>query len=98
MLTLVNLYVLLFTLLGVWIVYGRKKKSCKGSVCTLIVLGSGGHTAEMLALLKNFPLQKYSSRQYVLAATDRMSAQKAEQFESFQRFASSFWHSQTWFW
>ena len=35
----------------------------------------------MLALLKNFPLEKYSSRAYVVAATDKMSAQKAEHFE-----------------
>jgi hypothetical protein len=47
----------------------------------LNLLCIGGHTAEMLALLKHFPLEKYSSRAFVVAATDKMSAQKAQRSE-----------------
>ncbi len=117
MLNVIHLYLLIFTILGAYIVLGRrKKKPCKEDVRTLIVLGSGiatpllsaflqsqqhpaqesrhanlaagGHTAEMLALLKSFPLNKYSTREYVVAATDRMSAQKAERFESSQNLST----------
>eukprot|EP00013_Stygamoeba_regulata_P008378 CAMPEP_0177670078 /NCGR_PEP_ID=MMETSP0447-20121125/23866_1 /TAXON_ID=0 /ORGANISM="Stygamoeba regulata, Strain BSH-02190019" /LENGTH=179 /DNA_ID=CAMNT_0019177155 /DNA_START=346 /DNA_END=885 /DNA_ORIENTATION=- len=48
----------------------------------MIVLGSGGHTAEMLALLGRLPLQRYTPRLYVCADTDNHSAQKATAFES----------------
>ncbi|KAF3449886.1 hypothetical protein FNV43_RR05965 [Rhamnella rubrinervis] len=49
---------------------------------TLIVLGSGGHTAEMLNLLGRLPKDRFSSRVYIAAATDNMSLQKARLFES----------------
>lgn len=44
---------------------------------TMVVLGSGGHTAEMLMLLSNMNLAKHEPRCYVVAETDGMSAQKA---------------------
>lgn len=44
---------------------------------TLIVLGSGGHTAEMPALVKHLDKDKLQPRTYVVASTDRMGAQKA---------------------
>lgn len=49
---------------------------------TLIVLGSGGHTAEMINVL-NVLLQKdrFCPRFYVAAATDNMSLQKAHLLE-----------------
>ncbi|KAE7996245.1 hypothetical protein FH972_000981 [Carpinus fangiana] len=43
---------------------------------TLIVLGSGGHTAEMLNLLSVLQKERFSPRFYVAAATDNMSLQK----------------------
>lgn len=43
---------------------------------------TGGHTAEMLALLRGFDLQRYAPRTYYVAATDSMSSQKAHTFES----------------
>ncbi|KAK3113559.1 UDP-N-acetylglucosamine transferase subunit [Teratosphaeriaceae sp. CCFEE 6253] len=57
----------------------------------LIVLGSGGHTAEMLAMLSRAvtspdPAQKlnwkdYSHRTWVVSAGDSLSAQRAKEFE-----------------
>ncbi|CAH9110323.1 unnamed protein product [Cuscuta europaea] len=48
---------------------------------TLIVLGSGGHTAEMMNLLSALQDDRFKPRFYVAAATDNMSLQKAQGFE-----------------
>ncbi|CAH9070516.1 unnamed protein product [Cuscuta epithymum] len=48
---------------------------------TLIVLGSGGHTAEMMNLLSALQEDMFKPRFYVAAATDNMSLQKARGFE-----------------
>uniref|UniRef100_A0A7R9VZC0 UDP-N-acetylglucosamine transferase subunit ALG14 n=1 Tax=Chlamydomonas euryale TaxID=1486919 RepID=A0A7R9VZC0_9CHLO len=49
---------------------------------TMVVLGSGGHTAEMLKLMQAMDKARYSPRVYVVAATDKMSGRKAEDFEA----------------
>ncbi|KAK2373913.1 N-acetylglucosaminyldiphosphodolichol N-acetylglucosaminyltransferase [Trifolium repens] len=46
-------------------------------VSTLIILGSGGHTAEMLNLLAVLQKDRFYPRFYIAAATDNMSLQKA---------------------
>lgn len=51
-------------------------------VSTLIVLGSGGHTAEMLHIVGALDAQRYRPRVYVCAATDRLSASAAERLEA----------------
>ncbi|MCL4133577.1 UNVERIFIED_CONTAM: hypothetical protein GTU68_000001 [Idotea baltica] len=51
------------------------------SIRTLIFLGSGGHTGEMLKVVQEFDLQKYSPRFYVVALTDTMSSKKVLSFE-----------------
>jgi beta-1,4-N-acetylglucosaminyltransferase len=43
----------------------------------LCVLGSGGHTTEMLALLRALPTARYAPRTYVVAATDATSVPRA---------------------
>ncbi|KAK3430751.1 UDP-N-acetylglucosamine transferase subunit ALG14 [Eucalyptus grandis] len=48
---------------------------------TLIVLGSGGHTAEMLNLLSVLQKDRFTPRFYIAAATDNMSLQKARVME-----------------
>ncbi|KAJ6775877.1 GLYCOSYL TRANSFERASE-RELATED [Salix koriyanagi] len=49
---------------------------------TLIVLGSGGHTAEMINVLNVLLLKdRFCPRFYVAAATDNMSLQKAHLLE-----------------
>ncbi|CAA0823705.1 Unknown protein [Striga hermonthica] len=48
---------------------------------TLIVLGSGGHTAEMLNLLNAMQMERFKPRYYVAAATDNMSLEKARVLE-----------------
>ncbi|KAH6790242.1 UDP-N-acetylglucosamine transferase subunit ALG14-like protein [Perilla frutescens var. frutescens] len=52
-----------------------------GPLSTLIVLGSGGHTAEMLNLLAVMQMERFKPRYYIVAATDNMSLQKARVME-----------------
>ncbi|XP_057849211.1 uncharacterized protein LOC131060119 isoform X2 [Cryptomeria japonica] len=51
------------------------------SVKTLIVLGSGGHTAEMLNLVAVLKKERFYPRWYVAAATDNMSLERARTAE-----------------
>ncbi|KAG5456241.1 MAG: UDP-N-acetylglucosamine transferase subunit ALG14 [Olpidium bornovanus] len=53
---------------------GETRKIC-------VVLGSGGHTAEMLALLENVDLLIFRPRLYFLAMNDPISEAKARVFE-----------------
>merc|ERR1719499_440246 len=48
----------------------------RGSKRTLVVLGSGGHTTEMLRLLDSMPKEIYAPRYYFVANTDKMSIKK----------------------
>ncbi|KAJ4912571.1 hypothetical protein Rs2_07192 [Raphanus sativus] len=56
-------------------------KGASPSFTTLIVLGSGGHTAEMLSLLSVLRMDRFTPRFYIAAATDNMSLHKARSFE-----------------
>jgi beta-1,4-N-acetylglucosaminyltransferase len=47
----------------------------------LVVLGSGGHTAEMFSLLHSLDTLKYTHRSYVVSSGDAFSALKAKEFE-----------------
>jgi beta-1,4-N-acetylglucosaminyltransferase len=53
----------------------------KSSAKVVIVLGSGGHTAEMLRLIEPLDFDKYSSRIYVVSSGDTLSEGKARNFE-----------------
>src|SRR4051794_37808834 len=61
----------------------RPKPSPQNPTHLLVVLGSGGHTAEMLNMLRRLPLlsQKYTHRTYVVSSGDGFSTQKADEFE-----------------
>ncbi|XP_043707239.1 UDP-N-acetylglucosamine transferase subunit ALG14-like [Telopea speciosissima] len=48
---------------------------------TLIILGSGGHTAEMLNLVSLLQKDRFTPRFYIAAKTDNMSLQKARVLE-----------------
>ncbi|XP_055522353.1 UDP-N-acetylglucosamine transferase subunit ALG14 homolog [Wyeomyia smithii] len=48
----------------------------KGPTRTMIVMGSGGHTAEMLQIVEQLDFTKYAPRQYVIAAADKTSVVK----------------------
>jgi beta-1,4-N-acetylglucosaminyltransferase len=61
----------------------RPKPSRRNPTHLLVVLGSGGHTAEMLTMLYRLPLlaQRYTHRTYVVSSGDSFSAQKANELE-----------------
>jgi beta-1,4-N-acetylglucosaminyltransferase len=48
---------------------------------TLVVLGSGGHTSEMMGIIGGLNLKRYTPRIYVSAEGDKMSQEKVERFE-----------------
>ncbi|KAI3705517.1 hypothetical protein L1987_75756 [Smallanthus sonchifolius] len=79
--------VVISTLLVVRVLYVISQSSkparntSQKNLSTLVVLGSGGHTAEMINLLSVLPKDRFAPRFYIAAATDNMSLQKARVFE-----------------
>lgn len=60
----------------------RRKTPGKRDTRLLVVLGSGVHTAEILATLRNLDTIKYTHRSYVVSSGDAFSALKAKEFEA----------------
>ncbi|KAF9623996.1 hypothetical protein IFM89_007694 [Coptis chinensis] len=58
------------------------KRVAHEPLSTLIVLGSGGHTAEMINLLSELQKDRFVPRIYIAASTDNMSLQKARALET----------------
>lgn len=55
----------------------KRTKPCK----TIICIGSGGHTTEMLKLVQTLHYSKYSPRFYVTASSDKTSTAKIRSLE-----------------
>lgn len=83
--TVIVITVISITVRVIYVLY-RSSKPLKNpnqqSVSTLIVLGSGGHTAEMLNLLSVLHKDRFKPRTYIAASTDNMSLQKARVLEN----------------
>lgn len=60
---------------------GQRKSVRVDAAKTMIILGSGGHTGEMIRVLENLDFKNYSPRIYVQADTDELSALKVEHLE-----------------
>ena len=78
--------VILVILTSVWLLLFRKLRSLRprdppGNTRLCCVLGSGGHTTEMMRLVTSLPPETYSPRTYVMAETDRFSEAKVEELE-----------------
>lgn len=56
---------------------GRRSRPAK----TMIILGSGGHTAEMLRIIRHLDVKNYSPRVYICAQTDKLSTEKVKDLE-----------------
>ena len=83
---LVTILLLIFTLLVVRLLYlviyvKLPRQSSATPMVTMVVLGSGGHTMEMLRLLSGMDLVNFSQRVYVTADADAMSIKKITTFE-----------------
>ena len=48
---------------------------------TMVVLGSGGHTSEMLSLLRNLNIKKYSPMIFVASNTDKFSEKRLHSWQ-----------------
>lgn len=66
-----------------------KKRSSEDKVKTVIVIGSGGHTSEMLYLVRSLNLNRYSPRLYLMASSDTWSEQRVHEFEHRSKFKDS---------
>lgn len=55
---------------------------------TIVCVGSGGHTTEMLMLVKTLDFTKYSPRYYIMANTDHMSSCKIHAVEKLKESVS----------
>ncbi len=58
---------------------GNKPKTKSSHV--VIVLGSGGHTAEMMSLLRDIDTTRYTHRTYIVSSEDNFSSSKAKEIE-----------------
>jgi len=81
-LALATLFITLTTRLAVVLLFYVGKplppSSIKRHLTTVIVLGSGGHTAEMLNLVAVLNKDRFCPRWYIAAATDNMSLARAK--------------------
>lgn len=71
------MYIVMQRLLG-----KQSIKQSKSTIRTVIVIGSGGHTAEMLRLINTMNMSKFTPRMYILADTDTTSRTRIESVES----------------
>ena len=69
----------------------RRKPDSHKKIKTLVVLGSGGHTAEMLRLITAFDFDRYAPLTLVTAATDTTSRAKAERELPREALATARW-------
>ncbi|KAH8554914.1 UDP-N-acetylglucosamine transferase subunit ALG14 [Umbelopsis sp. PMI_123] len=78
-------YLLIAFIWRLWIVLpgssSTPRRHGKNPCKTCIVLGSGGHTSEMIAMTRNLDAHNYAPRTYVIANTDTLSEVKARQLE-----------------
>lgn len=84
-LLIIGATIVAFAIRVLYVIYrSRNPLGTKAStpLSTLIILGSGGHTAEMLNLLAVLQTDRFYPRFYIAAATDNMSLQKAQKFEA----------------
>ncbi|KAG4085551.1 Alg14-domain-containing protein [Neocallimastix lanati (nom. inval.)] len=79
---LFNIIIIGYTVIFLKNYFNLKNNSRKTPVSTMIVLGSGGHTTEMVRLVKNLPKNRYSPRNYVVADNDTMSKEKMKLIEN----------------
>eukprot|EP01025_Chloroclados_australasicus_P038899 TRINITY_DN4015_c0_g1_i1.p1 TRINITY_DN4015_c0_g1~~TRINITY_DN4015_c0_g1_i1.p1 ORF type:complete len:278 (-),score=1.52 TRINITY_DN4015_c0_g1_i1:122-955(-) len=77
----IGMYLFAFLNVMIYFFFRSRTLALKGKAKTMVVLGSGGHTAEMLNLISKMNLQKYDPRIYVVADTDSHSEQKAIKLE-----------------
>ena len=71
------------------VLFKNRDKILKKTARVLVVMGSGGHTLEMLKLIKNLNQNLYQPRLYVIAEADNFSKYKIEEFEKMSKTISN---------
>ena len=59
--------------------WSRSHPLVPGRVRTVVVLGSGGHTTEMMKMISSLDSQIYTPRIYFIAETDKFSLSKLKE-------------------
>ncbi|XP_018916801.2 UDP-N-acetylglucosamine transferase subunit ALG14 [Bemisia tabaci] len=74
---------------------GRRRVDLKlkPNVKTIIVIGSGGHTTEMLRLVRHLDSNKFYPRLYMMAASDKTSENKIIELETCLEVEEDGWSS-----
>ena len=75
-LLIVVFFYLLVIQIHKWYILDKFPERVGLTLRTLLVLGSGGHTTEMLCIVSGLDSTRYWPRHYVLASSDRTSARK----------------------
>ena len=67
----------------VWRIVASRRPIARpaGPLCIAAVLGSGGHTTEMLSILRALPRDMYTPRVYVVSSGDALSLPMAREAE-----------------
>ena len=68
-------------LLLAWLLRSLRPRDSLGQTRLCCVLGSGGHTTEMVRLVTSLPPGTFRPRTYIMAETDRFSEAKVEELE-----------------
>lgn len=76
---------LIFVLRCIYLIFTLKNRSysklCTNKVKTMIIIGSGGHTSEMLRIVKYLNHDRFTPRVYVVANSDKNSLSKINETE-----------------
>ena len=72
---------LFFILIGSQLKCRRPSRN-RSPITIGVVLGSGGHTAEMFRMIKDLDFKVFDERIYFVTSGDLLSAPKAQKFES----------------
>ncbi|KAI9016412.1 oligosaccharide biosynthesis protein Alg14-like protein [Phycomyces nitens] len=65
-----------------WVLHSKLQSPPRSKPCkTMIILGSGGHTGEMIQLIKGLNPVHYNPRIYIVSKDDQLSCTKAKEHE-----------------
>lgn len=83
-----------FLILSLLLLYGLKliRKSLYKNKTIFIILGSGGHTGELLLMLKKLDFSKFSDCYFVSAHSDKNSDSKAKETFDLNKFTNTKFH------
>jgi len=89
---LVSILLVAFLLRLIWVIRSSHQRPSHShssrplQTCHLtVLLGSGGHTGEMIRLLSGLPFDRYTPRTYIISSADSLSRTKAIELEQIKQ-------------